>query len=1008
MEFSILGSLEITVGAQRLEPGGTRQQIVLATLLLSANEVVTVDRLLEAIYGADMPSTSRSQLQISISSLRRLFAAHCHQDEVITTHPQGYIISVDRGQLDSQQFEELAAAGRAACDAGQSEQAVASYRDALRLWRGPALNGLDSQLVQASASRLNEQRISVNEERIHLELELGRHHELVGELAELVEEYPLRERLRGQLMVALHRCDRTAEALQVYRQTRQTMIDELGIEPSEQLQWLERAILNSDPVLKPSHATWRRPAASQVPNLVPADIADFTGRTGQIESIRRHLIGMAGAEATALAVPILVISGRGGIGKTSLAVHVAHALAADFPDGQLFADLHGGAAHPVSPMQVLERFLRAFGLPSSQIPDSLDTRAEVYRSLLADRRVLVVLDDAAAERHVAPLIPGSAGTAVVVTSQSRLAGLAGASHIELEVFDADKSFDLLARIVGSERVLAQRTEAAAVAEHCGHLPLALRIAGARLAARPHWSIRQLVDRLADETHRLDELTHDDMGVRPSIWFSYDSATPEARRLFRLLALLDVPAFSGWLCGALLGRPLRRAEDLLDDLVSAHLVETTGTGAGVHGQYRLHELVRVFARERLAAEQPTAEREAALERALGALLFLAEEAHRRYYGGDYVRIPSDAPRWPLPRRLVDVLVSDPLAWYDRERATLVAGVRLAAQAGFADICWSLALSAVTLFETRVYLDDWAETHAVALECTRNAGHTLGQATMLYSLGSLHLEQQRFGSARQEFAEAARLFTEAGSDQGVGLVTRHIAYMNRLNGRLADAAAQYEQVLAIFSRTGDKVAAAYVLQNLAQVRLELNETVTARDLLTHALQLSRNAGCARVEAQVLQRMGETALLAGEPASACGTFELALARITEVGDPTGEAYVLQGLGVARARMGDFGSARDALRRALTLARSVGERLAEARALTGLGELALASGDPAQAEVLVLQASEIFQAIGAPLYQAQARTLLNRTQAFSGTAPDEAAATAGHLGGPPAWQRPALPPAR
>ncbi len=338
MEFRILGPLEIAARSERLELGGTRQQIVVATLLLSANRVVTMDRLLGAIYGEDLPPTCRSQAQISISSLRRLFASR-RGAAVISTDAHGYVITVENGQLDSQRFEELVAAARVARDSNRLERAVASYRDALRLWRGPALDGMDSQLIRAAASRLDEQRIATNEDLLSLELDLGRHHELVGELTELVEDFPLRERLRGQLMLALYRCDRTAEALQVYRQARRIMIDELGIEPSERLQQLERAILTSDPVLDPPAERIRiQPLKERVPSLLPTDIADFTGRTEQIKQIHQHLLP-ANGEETRLAVPVVVIAGKGGVGKTSIAVHASHGVVGHFPDGQLFADL---------------------------------------------------------------------------------------------------------------------------------------------------------------------------------------------------------------------------------------------------------------------------------------------------------------------------------------------------------------------------------------------------------------------------------------------------------------------------------------------------------------------------------------------------------------------------------------------------------------------------------------------------------------------------------------------
>jgi len=986
VKFRILGPLEIAADSGRLELGGARQQIVIATLLLSANRVVTTDRLLEAIYGEDLPPTARAQAQISISSLRRLLGSHS-RDAIIATHPQGYIFQADSEWFDSRQFETLVAAGRAARDASDLDQAVAYYRDALRLWRGPALDGIDSQLVRLAASRLDEQRITINEDRVNLELDLGRHHELVGELAELVGEFPLREQLRGQLMLALYRSDRVAEALQVYRQGRRIMIEELGIEPGERLQLLERAVLIADQSLDaPAGPVRLRPPKRQAPSLLPTDLGDFTGRTEEIGRIYQHL--SQAREETRLSVPIVVLVGKGGVGKTSIAVHAAHGVADHFPDGQLFADLHGGASRPIGAMQVLERFLRALGIPGTHIPDGLDERAEVYRNLLAGRKTLIVLDDAIAESQLLPLLPGGGGAAVIVTSRHRLGGLAGAIHVEVNVFDAEKSVDLLARIAGDARVQAQAQAATAVAAHCGYLPLALRIAGARLSARPQWSVQQLVERLADETGRLDELRHGDMGVRPSISLTYESTPDQAKRLFRLLALLDLPLFSGWLSAALLDMPVTQAEDLLDDLVNAQLIETAGTGSGVHSQYRFHDLIRVFARERLAAEEPAEERKAALQRALGALLYLAEQANRHHYGGDYVGLRSDALRWPLPDRLVDELVADPLSWYDRERIVLVAGVRQAAQVGFVELCWSLAFCAVTLFESRIYLDDWKETHEIALETAQKAHHIRGQAAMLYSIGSLNIAQQRFGPARQVFAAAAQLFKEAGDDQGIALVTRHIAFIDRLAGRLDDATKRYEQALAIFQRTGDQIAAAYVLHGLAQVKLELNEIGRAEELLADALRLSQVAPCGRVEAQVLHRMGEASLLAGKLPTAVGAFELALARTRDLGDPIGEAYALMGVGVAQARLGEFEPARDALQRALELAGTSGEHLAEARALLGLSELHLASGDPVQAVVFSEGAADVFGGMGAALYASRAFTLLS--QAHSALGATEAARAA------------------
>jgi DNA-binding SARP family transcriptional activator len=980
LDFKILGPLEVMVDAKRLELGGSRQQIVVATLLLSANRVVALDRLLEAIYGEELPPTARAQAQISISSLRRSFA-EVSDGPVLNTHAQGYMIAVDGGRLDAERFVELAGAGRLAREAGNPHVAMARYRDALRLWRGPALDGIDSQLLRAAAHRLDEQRLATTEERLSLELELGRHHELVGELSELVEEYPLRERLRGQLMLALHRCDRAAEAQEAYRQAQRIMNEELGIDSSEHLRKLDYAIRSCDPALAlPSQVTAPRQVSPLTPSLLPAAIADFTGRAAQLEKIRLHLAA-ENRDAAHSAAPIMVITGKGGTGKTSLAVHAAHEIAGSFPDGQLFANLYGAAQHPVSPMQVLERFLRVLGLPGAQVPEGLDARAELYRNMLAGRKALVVLDDAASESQVSPLIPGDGTAAVMITSRSRLAGLADPTHIKVDVFDADKSLELLVRIVGADRVEAEPEAAATLAEHCGHLPLALRIAGARLAAWPHWQIQRLAGRLADETRRLDELRHGDMGVRPSISLSYESVGKAAQRLFRRLVLLDLLNYSSWLAAALIGAPLSQTEDLLDDLGSAHLIEITG-GSGLNRQYRVHDLIRVFARERLAMEETAAERTEALEHALGALLYLADEAQARYYGGDYARIPSDAKRVPLPGPLTDRLVAEPLAWYERERATLVSGVRQAAQAGLAGLCWGLAFSAVALFEARAYLDDWQETHETALDAARKADDIRGQAAMLYSIGSLHMVQQRSDQARQELTTAARLFTDAGDVHGVAHVIRHIAYLDRMNGKFGDAIARYEQALAILRQVKDNIAIACALHHLAQIKLELEQPDEAVELLSEALELCQVTRCERIEAQVLYRMGEVWLQTGSLASAIEAFERTLSITSGIGDHIGQAYALLGTGVALTRKEQFAEAGDALCRAFDLAQSADERMAQARALLAQAELALASGDARHAGTLSELASDSFHLMQAPLYEAQALSLLGAAHAALGDA--------------------------
>jgi DNA-binding SARP family transcriptional activator len=710
VEFSILGPVEVVVGSERLEVGGTRQQVAMAMLLLGANRLVTVERLLEAIYGDDLPPTGRSQVQIGISSLRRLFAAHGYTD-VIVTKPGGYTLRVEESQLDAAQFERLVAEARATAD---PVEAVVKYRDALRLWRGPALSGIDRHQIRVAAGRLDELRVSVIEDRVARELDLGRHDEVVGELAELVMEHPLRERFHGQLMRALHNSGRTAEALQAFQRARRVLVSELGLEPSPELRRLHEAILRSDPVLDPSADPARpAPAALRTPRQLPSDIADFTGRDEQLSEIRRHLVRATSAPA---AVPLVVLTGQAGAGKTALAVHCSHVLAEHFPDGQLFLDLHGGSSRPVSPAEALERFIRALGVPSLEIPESLDERAEAYRDLLADRKVLITLDDVFDEVQVTPLIPGNGATGVVLTSRGRLAALPGAGHVETGMLDADQSLELLGRIAGSARLAPHVRAAAAVAEYCGYLPLALRVAGSLLSAHLEWDFGQLADRLADEDRRLDELSHPNLDVRRRISRVYQSVGPQARQLLRWLALLDQPAFPGWVAAPLLGSGSPDTENTLAELVYARLIEVAGTGNGVASSYRFHPLTRVFARERVGQEEAETARRAALERMLGALLHLVRTAAHCLGHTDRSGDADGADRW-LPEGVADKVADDPLAWFDRERAALVAGIRQAAEAELVSLGQSLARSAEPLFRARGAHGAWRDVVGTGLTADR---------------------------------------------------------------------------------------------------------------------------------------------------------------------------------------------------------------------------------------------------------------------------------------------------
>ena len=978
MDIRILGPLSATAGGQPIALGGRRTQIILAVLALESNRVVPRDRLIKAVWDDDPPATARSQLQICVSTLRRAFGVAGVENAIVTAAP-GYSLCVGPGQLDAAVFTTTVAYAKSLAAEDKLSDAAAGLRRALDLWRGPALAGLTGRIVQAGALALDESRLIATEERVRLELAIGRHDELIGELCTLVGEHPLRERLHAQLMLALYRSGRQAEALRAYRQARVRIIDELGVEPGAELRRLEHAILVGSDDLEPRISVPTRSAPHHsgvpIPYQLPADIPDFTGHRETVAHLV-DLLGKAHDETSAGAVTVIGISGPGGVGKSALAVHAAHRVHDDFPDGQLYAHLAGSSAHPVPMADVLGRFLRGLGLASPTVPKALDEQAELFRSRLADRRVLILLDDVADDAHIRLLLPGSASCRVLVTSRSRLPHLPAIHRIELTVLDPRSAVTLLGRVAGTARVTAEPLEAQAIAELCECLPLALRIAGARLAARPHWPLARLRERLGDSSRRLDELERGDIGVRASLSLSYRALSPAERRLLRRLAVLDIPELGAWAGAAVLDVGLDEAEEMCERLVEAQLLTTNRADRAGPVRYRHPELVRVFARERAHAEESTEHLADAIRRAFAALLFLASEAHRREYGGDFTILHGKAPTWPLPQSFVDDLLTDPVAWLDSERSGLIAAVRQTTRLGWDECCWDLALTANTLFEARGYYSDWNETTQTALEVCRAAANIRGEAAMLHSLGALRLFERRFDEAGRLGEQALAAFERCGDSHGGALVLRNLAHLDRLTGQPARARERYDTALAGLTAAGDVIGRAHVLSNVAGLLLDQGDREQARDVLTEAIGLCRTVGGGRrVESQILYRLGEVYLEDADVEHAAEMFARVLRIVRHAGDRTGEAYALLGLGLVRHRGGHHDQATICLSEALAMARRTGERFVEGRVLHALGDVDLSRDRAELAVERFAGAARVFGEIPAVTWQERSRTALAET---------------------------------
>ncbi|WP_166664444.1 AfsR/SARP family transcriptional regulator [Actinophytocola oryzae] len=956
--------------------GGARQRVVLAMLALNANRVVSIEHLIDAVWDESPPTTARAQIQICVSGLRRVLNGTGDTVQIRTRAP-GYLLDVPETNLDIAQFTSLVSSARAHVEAGRISEAVATLRSALSLWRGPALAGMNSELLGRGAAQLNDARVAAVMERIRLDLALGRHEEVVGELFALVKEHPLRERLYEYLMLALYRSGRQAEALEACRRARATLMDELGIELGQSVRRLENAILNRDPELDLASSGVStpptNPAAEQqsvVPRRLPASIADFTGRQSQLDEIKRALGNDTAGDTVNYGVRIVSISGKGGVGKSTLALRAAHELRDDYPDGHLYGDLESPNGED-RVRGVLARFLHALGIAGNTVPDDDEERGELYRSRVANKKVLVVLDGATDEDQVIPLMPAGPGCAMIVTSRAPLSGLPGAHQIGIDVFDESRSMEMLNTIVGASRLQAEPDAAHELVNLCGGLPLAIRIAGARLASRPHWRIDVLAARLRNTVRRLDELSYRGLVLRSNIGLSYRTLNGIARRLFRRFALVTSPDFPGWAAAALLDLDPYDAIEIVESLVEAQLLDTVQyPGEGL--RYRMHDLIRVYAIERLHEEESEEERAETVERLVGAWLSRAEHAHRKEYGGDYTIIHGTAPRWTGARQLEEIdLMGDQMEWLESERRSLVAAVDLAADYGMSEACWDLALTSVTLFQVKGHFDDWRETSERALATAEADGNRRGRAAMLYSLGGMHSQQTRIADAERCYAAALEIFEQVGDDHGYGLALRNSATLDRLRGQGTDTMRRYETALEKMRTVGDLVSEAHILQHMAKVNIDEGNTARAQELLEAALGCCRRVNYLRLEAQVLNRFAELYLFLNQVDQAHRALNRVLLIVRDIGDRIGEAHALFRLGVVRQRSGRLDNAETTLQHALSLAQQVGERMVAGSAHHALGEIALARGQGAAGADHVEAALSLFTELGSTIWRAKALIL-------------------------------------
>jgi DNA-binding SARP family transcriptional activator len=942
LEIRLLGPLEVVSSGKLVPITAPKHRILLASLALNANRSVSAEQLIDQLWDTSPPAGARDTLYTYVTRLRRtLFDAT--GAEFIVTRRESYLLEIEDDALDLSRFERLVRQARTShADASRT---AALLHEALALWRGEPLSDVPSEVLRRElVPGLREQLVAATELRIDADLRLGRHSDVVAELRELTVHYPLRERFWSQRMLALYRSERQVEALECYQAVRRLLADELGIDPGPELRDLHKAILANDPGLTPVAVAPARPAGR---NDLPGDIPDFVGRDDEI----RHLAETPPAAGTT--VVISAIDGMAGIGKTALAVHLAHRLADRYPDGRLFIDLnaHTEGQQPTTAEAALETLLRAIDTPADRIPATLDERAALWRATLADRQVLVVLDNAANATQVRPLLPGAPGCLVIVTSRRRLSDLDTANTLSLDVLPPEQAQALFTRVVGPSRSAAEPDAVAEVLRLCGYLPLAIRIAASRLRTRPSWTVAHLVGRLRDEQRRLSELAVGERSVAAAFTLSYEHLTADQQRLFRLLGLVPGPSFDAYVAAALLDTDVTEADRLLEDLVDAHLLQSPEPG-----RYRFHDLLRDHAR---AIPEQVTHLRVASNRLLDYYLAVTRQVAELIAASR--KQVTLAPCYP-PKHIP--VLSDRIeavAWCQREHANLVAAIGYAAHRGWHVHTWQLAHTLWHYFDIRFLVEDWITTHRMALAAAESIGDDEACADTLQHLACAYNDAGEFTAALDTYADALVLYRKIGDQRGEANALHNMAMTAERIGRAPDALKYIEQCLALRRSIGDPWNEAHTVNILGVVHQRLTNYEEANFQYQIALNLYRSVGDTWGESMTLSNIADILRLRGQHAEALRYHRQALDLAQTIGDVENIAELQTSLATTCYTAGLTEEAAFHFQQVLTLAEDIGSSLYQARALAGLGDINQNS-DSVAAREYRLRALAIYTSLGVP----------------------------------------------
>lgn len=993
--FRVLGSLEIWQGEKRIRLGGPRQERALGLMLLDANRQVPLHRLVRTVWDEDPPATAAHQIRKIIGDLRQRIPGG---SSVIRTEGTGYLLLVDDERLDLELFAARLARAREATRLGLPANTVTELQSALELWRGPVLGGRGGPVIDSVASALEERRLAAHEELIELQIANGQAGEVIADLRTLIADHPLRENLRAQLMLALYHCGRQAEALEEYDAARRLLANELGIDPGPELSRRYEGILRNSPDLAPPehHTTPTTPAASWVPvasNVctLPYDLPDFTGRHSEFRTLLD--IGTAVNQALGL----VTIDGMGGSGKTALAVHAAHHLTSRFPDAQLYIDLHGFSPgqQPLEPSVALDLLMRMLEVPGGLIPEDTTGRISLWRTVTANRRMLLLLDNASDASQVRPLLPVSASAMILVTSRVRMADLDGAVAVSTGRMSSADSRELLSRAFGAERIDAEQEAIIDLIELCGHLPLALRIAASRLRTRTQWSVRDLTARLSAEEGMLRELESGNRSVSATIALSYHALPESHRRLLRRLGAHPGTAFDISSVAALADMSVTAAERILDGLLDAHLLEQQAPD-----RYSFHDLVRSFVHSLVSAENFEAEQHDAWQRLFEDYLVTSRVAADILLPGRR-DIPLGLDKVQDVRPILRD-GTDALRWFDVERPNLISAVHRAIGQSTDRQAALLARDLGNYLQQRGFLRDLLEIQEAAVIAARRVDDHVLERSALIALAAPLWHAGRPKEAMNLLEQALESALQVQDQQDEAVILSRIGTQHSMLGDYAEALRKKERALRLQRELDSKRGKAWTLIGISSDQLHLGRYDQALATARRAFDYHRELGDSDGEIMALvnaanaangKRDHEAALsylrkahsVADQVASSdglalvrirmCdtyvrqGAYQMALNSSSEALDaarsvqrPSLVAIAENVMGLARLQVGEPDAALELYRNALEVALESDNRYEAARAQAGTGDAMHALGREAEALAHWEMALRHFTDMGVP----------------------------------------------